>query len=448
MDGQGSTLTLAWARELLRQSLIGAAVLLGGLLVLGAAATAALANAPQPTSVHVDSEVRNGNSVTITISGTYTWDQRVPTGPQKDCNDQRAGVGYGIDWGDNTANPLKTGNTTIYVGDANDNWVHSVSESPWSKTPSSGGATMTFDGPFKNGPSTVTEDMTGVTADAAANGFGPQGIPDGVTSAAPVQGSKYQWFSNCGPTAQSTLYGQTIGNSDPSNPSQGYPNGQWGPISHTYTTPGPYTICPVMYDPHAGPVGTAQTDPNQLTAGGQNANGDNSVQSNNNPTGCPIVSTVPSAPPSSPSSPTSPSSPGVAPSPGFKVVKEQSIGGSSFVTTPVTGGVGQVVYYTITVTNTGNTSLTFTSLRDARCDHISPGPGSTVTVNQGSSFTFTCSHKLTKSDLKHGSHTNFATVTGGGVTRTSNTVVARVRRRTVLAKIISRPPRTTAGFTG
>jgi hypothetical protein len=386
--------------------------------------------------------------VTITISGTWTWDQQVPTGPQSDCNDQRSGVGYAIDWGDNTANPLKAQNNTIlYVGDAGDNWVHSVSESPWSLTPSAGGANMTFDGPFKNEPAnyTVTENMTGETADAVANGFGPQGIPDGVTSAAPVNGTKYPWLSNCGPTAQSTLYGQMIGNSDPSDPSHGYPNGQWGPISHTYTTPGPYTICPVMYDPHAGPVGTAQTDPGQLTAGGPNANGDNSVQSNNNPTGCPIVSTVPS-PPSSP--PPSSSSPGAPAAPGFTIVKRQSIGGSSFVTTPLTGGVGQVVYYTITVTNTGNTTLTFTDFRDTRCQHISPGSGATITVSPGSSFVYTCSHKLTKADKQAGSHTNAAAVTAGGITHTSNTVIVRIRKTTVKARTISRPPRVVTGFTG
>lgn len=451
MDGRGAFPTLGGRAESAWRGRLSVGVaLMGAVVVMGLTASAALANAPQPTSLHVDSEVRNGSSVTVTISGTWTWDQRVPTGPQSDCNDQRAGVGYAIDWGDNAANPLKAQNNTIlYVGDAGDNWVHSVSESPWSLTPSTGGANMTFDGPFKNQPPnyTVNENMTGETADAIANGFGPQGIPNGTTSASPVKNAKYQWLSNCGPTAQSTLYGQMIGNSNPGDPSKGYPNGQWGPISHTYTTSGPYTICPVMYDPHAGPVGTVQTDPGQLTAGGQNANGDNSVQSNNNPTGCPIVSTVP--PPQSSSSPPSSVTPtGTPGSPGFTVVKRQSINGSPFVTTPLTGSVGQVVYYTITVTNTGNTTLTITNFSDPRCQNITPKPGSAVTIYQGSSFTYTCSHQLTKADKKAGSHSNAAAATAGGVTHRSNKVVVRILKKAVKARVISRPPRAPAGFTG
>jgi hypothetical protein len=425
--------------------------LLSGLLGLGALASPALANAPQPTAIHVDSEVANANgTMTVTVSGTWTWDQRVPTGPQKDCNDQRSGVGFAMGWGDNTANPLKTGNTTIYVGDANDNWVHSVSESP-----STGGANMTFPGPFKPSPRTVSENMTGETADAAANGFGPQGIPDGITSAAPVKGTKYQWSSNCGPTAQSTVDGQMIGNSDPSNPEQGYPNGTWGPVSHTYTTAGSYTICPVMYDPHGGPVGTAQTDPGQLTAGGQGANDDNSVQSNNNPTGCPVVSTVPPPPP--------PQAPAQAP--GFKVLKEQKIGDGKFTTRTLKGSVGQRVRYAIVVVNTGNTSLTFSDFTDAHCDPgtISGGPGA-ASVPAGGWTAYTCTHVLTTADRTHGRLTNVAADTGtppGGspITNASNKVVVNVakqphlkprhvRRKHVKARRISRQPRVSAGFTG
>jgi hypothetical protein len=424
--------------------------LLSGLLGFGAVASPALANAPQPTAIHVDSEVANPNgTMTVTVSGTWTWDQRVPTGPQQDCNDQRAGVGYNMDWGDNTANPLKTGNTTIYVGDANDNWVHSVSEDP-----ATGGANMTFDGPFKPSPSKVSENMSGETADAAANGFGPQGIPDGVTSAAPVKSEKYQWFSNCGPTAQSTVDGQMVGNSDPSNPEHGYPNGTWGPISHTYASSGSFRLCPVMYDPHAGPVGTAQTDSGQLTAGGPGANGDNSVQSNNNPTGCPVVSTASPPPASSP-----------APAPGFTMIKEQTIGTRKFTTAPLMGTVGELVQYRIIVVNTGNTSLTFGNFTDPHCDSgtISGGPGA-ASVPPKSWTAYTCSHVLTKADGTRGHLTNVALDTGtppGGspITNASNKVVLnvakkahvkarRIRHKHVKARHISRAPRVSAGFTG
>lgn len=412
--------------------------LLASLVGLAAIASPALANAPQPTSINVDSEVASGNAVTITISGTWTWDTRVPNGPQQDCNDSRVGVGYAVDWGDNTANPLPgPNNTTVYVGDAADNWVHSVSESPWSLTSSSGGANMTFDGPFKPSSSTVTENMTGETADAVANGFGPQGIPDGVTSASPGQNGTYDWFSNCGPTAQSTLYGQTIGNTDPSNPQQGYPNGQWGPISHTYTTPGPYTICPVMYDPHGNKVGDAQTQANQLTAGGQNANDDNSVQGNDNTSACPLTVTVP------------------PPSPGFKIVKEQKIGSGKFTADALNGTVGELVHYAIVVENTGNTSLTFSDFTDAHCDPgtISGGPGAS-SIPAGGWTMYTCSHVLTAADGRHGRLTNVATDTGtppGGspITSASNKVLVHVARKPqVKAKRISRKPKVSAGFTG
>lgn len=444
-----------WLRRRLRHSSVGMAALASGLLGLGALAAPALANAPQPTAIHIDSNVVNPNgTMTVTVSGTWTWDQRVPTGPQKDCNDQRSGVGFNMSWGDNTANPLKTGNTIIYVGDPNDNWVHSVSEDP-----ATGGANMTFDGPFKPSPSTVTENMTGETADAAINGFGPQGIPDGVASAAPDKSQKYQWFSNCGPTAQSTVDGQLIGNSDPSDPVNGYPNGTWGPISHTYATAGTYRLCPVMYDPHAQKVGVAQTDPGQLTAGGAGANDDNSVQSNNNPTGCPLVSDVAPAQ----------SAPAPAPAPGFEMIKEQRIGGR-FTTRTLRGAVGQVVHYKIVVVNTGDTPLTFSDFTDSRCDSgtISGGPGS-ASVAPKSATVYTCSHRLTTADATNGRLTNVAVDTGtppGGspITNTSNRVVVAVvpnghvrarhgrrrhaRPRHVKARHISRAPRVSSGFTG
>lgn len=251
-------------------------------LVFAAVSASALANAPNPTSTRVDNVVHNANgSVTVTISGTWNWD--ATNGAQTDCNDQRIGVGYAVSWGDNQDNAIaaKGNSPAVYVGDAQDNWVHSVSQDRESKTASSGGVNMTFDGPFKSGSGTVTETMSGQTPDAAANGFGPQGISSGASSASPSSTDASHWYSNCGPTQQSVVNGVTIGNSNPSNPTQGIPAGQWGPISHTYSSSGPYTICPVMYDPHGHQVGdSAGTDAKQITAGGANRNGDNSVEAN------------------------------------------------------------------------------------------------------------------------------------------------------------------------
>jgi uncharacterized repeat protein (TIGR01451 family) len=120
--------------------------------------------------------------------------------------------------------------------------------------------------------------MSGQTPES----FGAQGIPaNGPVHATPNSTDASAWFSNCGPTQQSTVNGVTIGNSNPANPTTGIPAGRWGPISHTYSSQRPFTICPVMYDPHGSHVGVAAgTDPKQITAGGSNRNGDNSVEAN------------------------------------------------------------------------------------------------------------------------------------------------------------------------
>ena len=250
---------------------------MGGAVVLLVllAASSAFANAPNPTSVVVEKEVVEGSKITVTVSGTWTWN--VPNGAQKDCNDQRIGVGYAIDWGDNEANPLKQQGKEpiVYVGDATDDWVHSVTAGK-----------QIVDGPFKPKPHTVEEEM------------GPEGLPVGVTkppqNAVPTNAQAEHWVSNCGPTAQSKVNGQLVGNSEPSNPTNGFPNGTFGPISHTYTTPGPFKICPVFYDPHGHQVGeTAGNNAKEITAGGKNLNGDNSVESNGNLHVCEVTAVLP-----------------------------------------------------------------------------------------------------------------------------------------------------------
>jgi len=255
------------------RAILGRTWLLAALLATAFAAltASAYANAPNPTAIKVDSRTVSGSSVIVTVSGKWTWDKSVPSGGQLDCNDTRSGVGVAVGWGDNTAHPLKpkNGKTRMYVGDAQDNWVHSVTE-----------GIQTVYGPFKPSPKTVMEEMTGETPEK----FGMQGIspPPGAHAAVPTKADAEKWVSNCGPTAS---------NSNPGQPIKGYPNGTWGPISHTYTTPGPHTICPVMYDPHGHRVGAAVGSPKEIIAGGTGHNGDNSVESNNNPNPC-VVTTV------------------------------------------------------------------------------------------------------------------------------------------------------------
>src|ERR1700693_4116444 len=88
-------------RGILVRTLLFASVCVTALAALSATA---FANSPNPTSIVLDGPpVVNGGNVTVTVSGTWTWDKSVPNGAQADCNDSRIGVGYAVGWGDNTA---------------------------------------------------------------------------------------------------------------------------------------------------------------------------------------------------------------------------------------------------------------------------------------------------------------------------------------------------------
>ena len=112
--------------------------------------------------------------------------------------------------------------------------------------------------------------------------------------------------------------------------------------------------------------------------------------------------------------------------PAFTIEKRQKISGSlsAFTASPLTGAIGQVVEYQISLKNTGNVPLAFSSFEDAHCDtaSIAGGP-SAAPLAPGASATFTCSHVL----ASPGPYTNEATITGtpsGGspMTNTSNRV--------------------------
>ena len=289
------------------------------LLVIAMLATAlavlapvASANAPNPTSTSVERyEPLAGGKVKVTVSGTWTWQNSlevkngVPSGNQNDCNDSRIGVGYAVDWGDNTANPLKEegGAGEVYVGDAEDNWVHSVTTGEENVA-----------GPFKGHGGanfTVNEMMFGETPEALTYAFGDeQGISstDKGTRAVPDKADAEHWYSNCGPSAQETVTTGSgehivIGNSKDASGhasekelEEGYPNGRWGPISHVYasTAAVPFKICPVFYDPHGKGVGENAGGVGEIIAGGAGHNGDNSVEKNGN--GAEICATGPAVP--------------------------------------------------------------------------------------------------------------------------------------------------------
>jgi uncharacterized repeat protein (TIGR01451 family) len=108
-----------------------------------------------------------------------------------------------------------------------------------------------------------------------------------------------------------------------------------------------------------------------------------------------------------------------------------STSSSTFTSSQLSSTAGQTVYYRITVTNTGNTDLTFSNFTDSPCDAgtIAGGPGS-GTLAPGDSATYTCDHVLTSADVTAGSYSNTASVTGtppsgdgSAITSSSNTVV-------------------------
>jgi hypothetical protein len=100
--------------------------------------------------------------------------------------------------------------------------------------------------------------------------------------------------------------------------------------------------------------------------------------------------------------------------PAISLVKAERIGSSgSFTHGPVTGNPGDTVNYQMTVTNTGDTSLTL-NFTDPKCDAGTlSGPSPALTNNtlpKGASVQYTCSHVLSAGDSPK--FTNTANVVG------------------------------------
>ncbi|HTY97807.1 MAG TPA: hypothetical protein VMB91_12250 [Solirubrobacteraceae bacterium] len=112
-----------------------------------------------------------------------------------------------------------------------------------------------------------------------------------------------------------------------------------------------------------------------------------------------------------------------AETPEFTIRKEQRIGNSgNYTAQRLSAEVGQTVDYLITVENTGNTTLKFGPLSDAKCTNIQPSGATTVA--SGGKETFTCEHTLVSADKPE--YTNVATIEGGGKEKPSNKVVVEV----------------------
>ena len=102
---------------------------------------------------------------------------------------------------------------------------------------------------------------------------------------------------------------------------------------------------------------------------------------------------------------------GVEPEPPeFVIHKEQRIGNgeSAYTTAKLTGKVGQTVEYLITVENTGNMTLHFGALTDAKCTNIQPSAETELAL--GGKETFTCEHTLVSADEPE--YTNVASIEG------------------------------------
>ena len=108
--------------------------------------------------------------------------------------------------------------------------------------------------------------------------------------------------------------------------------------------------------------------------------------------------------------------------PSYTISKQQRLKGeANYGASELTGTLGQVVEYKVTVKNTGNLTLKFGALTDANCEGITPSGATELAVGEEESFT--CSHKLAV-----GSYTNEASIEGNEGTgkKTSNKVTAKV----------------------
>lgn len=266
----------------IRRLLILGATVLGSVLTLGAAP--ALANAPNPiagTTV-VDSVVHNSDgTITVTVHGQWNWASQLA------CPQNRNGVGYQVDWFDgNTSNAIgnaKSPNGVLYVGGPvfpggpNDNIVHSIEtlgEASWT-------------GPY--------------SPNATYDGVPSSYIAHDSTDSTPNKTDAANWFSNCD-------------NVD----SSGVSSGTWGPISHTYPAgTSSIKLCPIMYDPHGGRDNSGKSSVQDITAGGQGHNDDNSYEGNGTTASgnqC-LISTFSTPPPSSPPPPATTPTPTSTPTP-------------------------------------------------------------------------------------------------------------------------------------
>jgi hypothetical protein len=229
-------------------------VLTLAVMALAVSAVPALADAPDPIPSQTQLAgpiVHNPDgSFTVTVQGAWQW-----TTHHSNCNLDRSGVGVAIAWNDpsDPGNFVGKNGLSALVGTSdtstppNAQWfgVNQHDGNLVHPTPAA-----TPNGPF-NDP-------------GLGNPFDPAQSKVTYFGGTPSQTDANNWISGCG-----TFNGT-------------YNTGVWGPISHTYPAgfTGPISVCPIMYDPHQGPAGTANGNVGQIIAGGAGHNGDNSIETN------------------------------------------------------------------------------------------------------------------------------------------------------------------------
>ncbi len=244
----------------------GLTAVLVTMVAFGVFAVAALADAPEttqttnysnlgfaPNQTSVVGIVYNAlgdgglGTTTLTVEGGWAW----PT-HGSDCNTDRAGAGYAMDWYDPNDAGYAIGNTGISVGSQN--------------------------------PSSFAANTDGNVVQPTPSANDPSNPSAVQTVSTPADYAS--WGGGCGKVSTGTVTGWQGGGNAPTSFSQGF----WGPISHTYVgAPSdlPSKVCTITYDVHPGKSAASQTDglgtpgsAGEITAGGNGGNGDNSMQDN------------------------------------------------------------------------------------------------------------------------------------------------------------------------
>jgi uncharacterized repeat protein (TIGR01451 family) len=352
---------------------------------------------PNQSPIVSATAVQNANgTVTVTIKGAWNW----PT-HGSDCNLNRAGAGIAVDWFDpkdpgfdlKASVPINGVSTAIAVGSSqavNGNAVDNVVHPTENDTGNGGVGNIADPSQYKSwhggcGVYSATKNLAGQSEVMSHGNLG--NVHPGDKDA---NGNAFN---------------------DPTPPAGAAQQG--AALQHTYASKSDVTrVCVVTYDVHGDAAqeqhggvytGSGVGTPNgaqEVTAGGDKHNGDNSVEKNKDtPLGNACVAAVfqQVSPPPPPPSPVN--------GPSIAIVKDPS---------SQTVAYNGTATFRITVTNNGNVTLTNVTVTDAlspNCNH------SIGTLAPGQSVAYACMRPNVTADF-----TNVAVATGHAG---STTVTAR-----------------------